>query len=309
MDCKWEMDVVHLPSYHWWCPAWIHRGRHTLFIPHTPSPSPLGKDVYLQKGCVWSSSVVECSKRPTTMMMTMATTKMTTTKMAMKRRTRKDSHVLVRTWKKDARGTNARPSRRISATSEGEGEGRDEGPKPWDLAVLPAWCVATRKRTKRNERFGTKEEADGRVARVRLLEWIAKRVYPTSKATCAPGQYYDPNADACVFVCQEGYYYDPETRSCKKVRDVQTKLRPVEQYATRSQAETKWNLRQALARALANAVLGDRFRNKNQAENCAVGFYFDPVTKACVPLCGHGYVYDKIRKECVPEDGRTQPRA
>lgn len=141
-----------------------------------------------------------------------------------------------------------------------------------------------------------------------MLEWIAKRVYPTSKATCAPGQYYDPNADACVFVCQEGYYYDPETRSCKKVRDVQTNLRPVEQYATRSQPDAKWNLRRALARALANALLGDRFRNKDKAENCAVGFYFDPVTKACVPLCGHGYVYDKIRKECVPEDGRTKQR-
>lgn len=174
-----------------------------------------------------------------------------------------------------------------------------------DLACM------VRRETKRNEtkRRGGTDGADGRRACVRLLEWIAKRVYPTSEATCAPGQYYDPNAGACVFVCQEGYYYDPETRSCKKVRDVQTNLRPVEQYATRSQAVAKWNLRQALARAMANALLGDRFRNKSAAENCAVGFYFDPVTKSCVPLCGHGYVYDKIRKECVPEDGRTKHRS
>mmetsp|Transcript_3105 Transcript_3105/g.19145 ORF Transcript_3105/g.19145 Transcript_3105/m.19145 type:complete len:216 (-) Transcript_3105:834-1481(-) len=196
------------------------------------------------------------------------------------------SHVrMERTWKKLARrtwdGTSTARSQRSWATYGGESDGPGGRPKPWDLAILPAW----------------------------LLEWIAKRVYPTSEATCAPGQYYDPNADACVFVCQEGYYYDPETRSCKKVRDVQTNLRPVEQYATRNQAEAKWDLRQTLARAMANALLGDRFRSKNAADNCAVGFYFDPVTKACVPLCGHGYVYDKIRKECVPEDGRTKHRS
>lgn len=141
----------------------------------------------------------------------------------------------------------------------------------------------------------------------RMLEWIARRVYPKSNATCSPGQYYDPNAEACVFVCQEGYYYDQETRSCRKVLEVQKDLRPAEQYATRTDAGVGFGLRRKLAKAVAEALLGRR-KGGQTKDQCAVGFYFDPVTKACVPLCGHGYVYDRIRKECVPKDGSGRNR-
>ena len=32
---------------------------------------------------------------------------------------------------------------------------------------------------------------------------------------------------------------------------------------------------------------------------CDVGFFYDPATRACVPICKPGYVYDPTVKKCV----------
>ena len=148
------------------CPMEGEGSRHTPF-PQTHLPSfprtcrSEGKCI-CQRGVSWP--LVLGQQRPTTMStMAMMTTMATKTKdVHVLGRTTRANVRMERTWRKDARrtwrGTSTKRSQRRCATYGGERDGQDGRPKPWDLAVLPAWCVAER------------NEKDDEVRRMELTE-------------------------------------------------------------------------------------------------------------------------------------------
>eukprot|EP00271_Cylindrocystis_brebissonii_P012154 TRINITY_DN302_c0_g1_i1.p1 TRINITY_DN302_c0_g1~~TRINITY_DN302_c0_g1_i1.p1 ORF type:complete len:274 (-),score=0.87 TRINITY_DN302_c0_g1_i1:551-1372(-) len=146
---------------------------------------------------------------------------------------------------------------------------------------------------------------------------IAERIYAPNP--CGEGRYLDPQTDACVYMCREGYRFDAETRSCVRaglpkckdgyvlkdnacVRDTECDggyaYDAVKDACVLPQGaqEGQRSFFQRLVAGLARSLLSGN-------DACPVGFYHDPKSKACVPVCAPGYIYDRTLKRCVPSAG------
>lgn len=151
-----------------------------------------------------------------------------------------------------------------------------------------------------------------------IVKALAERVYDANP--CGPGRFLDPRTDACVFVCQPGYRYDPATKSCVAVEaascaegyvleDAQCVLDtscadgfvydPSTDTCTVAQGSVSERRKrgpwQSAVAWVAKRVLGG-----GEGESCPVGFYVDPASRACVPLCAPGFLYDPDLKRCIP---------
>eukprot|EP00850_Spirogloea_muscicola_P001138 SM000004S15008 [mRNA] locus=s4:708374:709254:+ [translate_table: standard] len=140
-----------------------------------------------------------------------------------------------------------------------------------------------------------------------LVKAAAERVYPANP--CGDGRYLDPRTRACVYrprraaaaalaasiaspppppagaqllppACGDGFVFDAELDACVPYQGGATQKRR----RRPGEAALQW---------LAAYVFG-------RSESCPIGFYLDPATTACVPLCAPGYLYDRDLKRCIP---------
>ncbi|CAI5990644.1 unnamed protein product [Closterium sp. NIES-65] len=147
-----------------------------------------------------------------------------------------------------------------------------------------------------------------------LVKVLAERVYPSNP--CGPGKYLDPNAQACVYICKPGYSYDYDTKSCVRIMpacgegfvlkggrcvpnhecdqgysyDASLDACVLPQGSFHEPKRTWWQ--QAVAWAAGKVLKADD-------NSCPAGFYYDPNTTACVPVCAPGFMYDRELKKCV----------
>ncbi|GJP46100.1 hypothetical protein CLOM_g5427 [Closterium sp. NIES-68] len=155
-----------------------------------------------------------------------------------------------------------------------------------------------------------------------LVKVLAERVYPSNP--CGPGKYLDPNAQACVYICKPGYSYDYDTKSCVRIMpacgegyvlkggrcvpdhecdqgysyDASLDACVLPQGSFHEPKRTWWQ--QGVAWAAGKVLKADD-------NSCPAGFYYDPNTTACVPVCAPGFMYDRELKKCVPSDDSVDP--
>eukprot|EP00850_Spirogloea_muscicola_P001874 SM000007S20834 [mRNA] locus=s7:409350:410232:- [translate_table: standard] len=155
-----------------------------------------------------------------------------------------------------------------------------------------------------------------------LVKAAAERVYPANP--CGDGRYLDPRTRACVYVCRPGYAWDAAAKACVLAAQpaqpsaasmaapppppagaqlvppacgdgfvFDAELDACVPYQGGATQKRRRRPGEAALQWLAAYVFG-------RSESCPVGFYLDPVTAACVPLCAPGYLYDRDLKRCIP---------
>jgi hypothetical protein len=135
---------------------------------------------------------------------------------------------------------------------------------------------------------------------------------------CGPGRYRDASTGACVRMCAEGYVWDAETKACKlvvtTVGGVKTVVsahvpavgRPPPNHGLASRppmppaplpaSSSNVSIADRVVRWIINRII---FPSGKSEEDCAVGFFYDPRTRRCTPVCGPGCVFDPGTKRCV----------
>eukprot|EP00897_Mesotaenium_endlicherianum_P000679 jgi/Mesen1/10611/ME000088S10109 len=192
---------------------------------------------------------------------------------------------MTASWRKEehARRAARRAQRRAQGTGGG---GALQAQAIIDWTALPAWIVKS----------------------------LAERVYDV-RNPCDEGRYLDPATDACVYMCRPGFRYDAESKACVAVtcadgyalKDGRCEMLPGncrDGYIYDAAADACIPVqgvadepRRSWGQALFAWVVQKLVKSN---DSCPVGFYYDPNSKACVPMCAPGYLYDVDLKRCVP---------
>lgn len=170
----------------------------------------------------------------------------------------------------------------------------------------------------RGSALGTNAVIDWAAIPAWVVKALALRVYEPNP--CGEGKYLDPRTQACVYVCREGYRFDHETKACVRVVGLDLCEEGFVLREGKCVPDTECDNGFAYDAILDACILPQGTLHKPKrnfvqtslawaanrllasSDSCPVGFYHDPNSNACVPVCAPGYLYDRTLKKCVKEE-------